>query len=233
MPAYDDSSEEQPYVESSVEFFLNEVLRISTDIRYLGGVVPGLALANLIVWVVVFLAIFKGVKVLGKVVWFTAIFPFFVLFVLLVRGLTLPGASKGIELYLYPDFSKLLSVRVWSDAAVQGFFSLGAGWGTLHCLGSFSRFHNNTVHDAVMVPLVNAFTSFVSGLVVFSVLGFMAQNVGKPVAHLALGGIDLAFITYPEAIAAMPGSHFWSIAFFFMIFLLGIDSCVSKHHFHQ
>ncbi|KAF2364787.1 Sodium:neurotransmitter symporter [Trinorchestia longiramus] len=221
----DGDEEHEEFVESSVEFFLNEVLRISTDIRYLGGIVPSIAVANVIVWIVVFFSLFKGVKVLGKVVWFTALFPFLVLFVLLVRGLTLPGASDGIIIYLYPDFSKLLTIRVWSDAAVQGFFSLGAGWGSLHCLGSFSKFHNNTVQDAVLVPVVNALTSFVSGLVVFSVLGFMAHNVNKPVADLVLGGTDLAFIAYPEAIATMPGSHFWAFSFFIMIFFLGIDSC--------
>lgn len=42
-----------------------------------------------------------------QVVYFTATFPFAMLLVLLVRGLTLPGAGAGIKFYLYPDISRL------------------------------------------------------------------------------------------------------------------------------
>lgn len=42
-----------------------------------------------------------------QVVYFTATFPFAMLLVLLVRGLTLPGAGAGIRFYLYPDISRL------------------------------------------------------------------------------------------------------------------------------
>lgn len=42
-----------------------------------------------------------------QVVYFTATFPFAMLLVLLVRGLTLPGAGEGIKFYLYPDISRL------------------------------------------------------------------------------------------------------------------------------
>ena len=37
----------------------------------------------------------------------TAIFPYFTLVVLFIRGITLPGALNGIKFYLSPDFSKL------------------------------------------------------------------------------------------------------------------------------
>ena len=42
-----------------------------------------------------------------QVTWFTALFPYVLMFVLLIRGLTLPGSKDGIVYYLYPDFSKL------------------------------------------------------------------------------------------------------------------------------
>lgn len=47
-----------------------------------------------------------------QVVYFTATFPFAMLLVLLVRGLTLPGAGEGIKFYLYPDISRLEDPQV-------------------------------------------------------------------------------------------------------------------------
>lgn len=48
----------------------------------------------------------------GQVVYFTATFPYAMLAVLLVRGLTLPGAIDGVKFYLYPDASRLSDPQV-------------------------------------------------------------------------------------------------------------------------
>ena len=42
-----------------------------------------------------------------QVTWFTSLFPYVLMFILLIRGLTLPGSKDGIVYYLYPDFTKL------------------------------------------------------------------------------------------------------------------------------
>jgi len=47
-----------------------------------------------------------------QVVYFTALFPYLVLFIFLIRGATLEGAGDGILFYLKPDFSRLKDPQV-------------------------------------------------------------------------------------------------------------------------
>lgn len=112
--------------------------------------------------------------------------------VLFIRGVTLPGASVGIEYYLKPDFERLLDPHVWSDAATQIFYSLSACTGGLIAMASYNKFSNNCFRDSVIVCLINCGTSVFAGLVIFSVLGFMATEKGVDVKNVADGGTFFA-----------------------------------------
>lgn len=76
----------------------------------------------------------------------------------------------------------------------------------------------------MIVSLTNAFTAVFAGFAVFSVMGFMAQNLGVDVADVVQSGPGLAFIAYPEAVLMMPLPHLWAVLFFFMMFILGMGS---------
>ncbi|XP_047914956.2 sodium- and chloride-dependent GABA transporter 2 isoform X1 [Anser cygnoides] len=90
-----------------IEFWERRVLKISDGIQHVGSLRWELALCLLLAWIICYFCIWKGVKSTGKVVYFTATFPYLMLVVLLIRGVTLPGASQGILFYLYPDLSRL------------------------------------------------------------------------------------------------------------------------------
>ncbi|XP_037122869.1 sodium- and chloride-dependent GABA transporter 2-like [Syngnathus acus] len=209
---------------AAIEFWERRVLKISGGIEEIGSIRWEVLLCLLAMWVICYFCIWKGVKSTGKVVYFTATFPYVMLLILLIRGLTLPGARQGVEFYLLPEVSRLADPQVWMEACSQIFFSYSLGVGTLTVLGSYNTQSNNCYKDSLWLCLLNSCTSLVAGFAVFSVLGFMAHQQGVPVADVAESGPGLAFIAYPQAMAMMPLPHVWSICFFVMIILLGLDT---------
>ncbi|ENN81344.1 hypothetical protein YQE_02255, partial [Dendroctonus ponderosae] len=185
-----------------------------------------LVVCLILIYCLLYVSLFKGVKSSGKVVWVTATMPYVVLSILLVRGLMLPGALGGISYYLQPELSKLKETQVWVDAAVQIFYSVGAGFGVHLSYASYNTFHNNCYRDCIITTVVNCFTSFFSGFVIFTYLGYMSHKQGVDIKYVATEGPGLVFQVYPEAVATLPGSHLWSVLFFFMLIMLGVDSAM-------
>lgn len=208
----------------AAEFYERAVLNKSAGIEFLGVPQLQLALCLVLVVFILYFSLWKGVKSSGKVVYITATMPYVVLFVLFIRGITLPGAMDGIKAYLYIDLPKLKNLRVWTDAATQIFYSLGAGFGVLIAFASYNKFDNNCYRDALLTSTINCVTSFFSGFAIFSVLGYMAFKHGVKIEDVATEGAGLVFIIYPEAISTLPGSTFWAVVFFIMLLTLGIDS---------
>uniref|UniRef100_A0A671L781 Transporter n=1 Tax=Sinocyclocheilus anshuiensis TaxID=1608454 RepID=A0A671L781_9TELE len=209
---------------SVMEFWERKVLRLSGGLDEVGDISGYMVLCLLATWVIVYFCIWKGVKSAGKVVYFTAVFPYLVLVVLFFHGVSLPGALNGIIYYLKPNWSKLSEAQVWIDAATQIFFSYAIGLGALTALGSYNRFNNNCYQDAFILALINSGTSFFAGFVVFSVLGFMAAEQGVDISNVAESGPGLAFIAYPKAVSLMPLAPLWAVLFFLMLLVLGLDS---------
>jgi len=138
-PKQDNMSHES----AASEYFNRRMLQISSGIDEPGSLRIELVTCLAVTWIIVFAALLKGVKSVGKAVYFTAIFPYVILTILLVRGLSLPGALEGVLFYIKPDWSKLMETQVWADAAIQIFFSLGPCWGALITLASYNKFNTN------------------------------------------------------------------------------------------
>ncbi|KAM3605493.1 uncharacterized protein V6R79_026298 [Siganus canaliculatus] len=209
---------------AAMEFWERRMLGMSGGIEELGSVRWELALCLLACWVLCYFSVWRGVRSSGKVAYFTATFPYVMLLILLIRGLTLPGALEGIYYYLYPDLNRLTDLEVWIEAGSQIFFSYSLTAGTLNVLGSYNHYNNNCYKDCFWLSLLNSGTSFFAGFVVFSVLGFMAQKQGVTVDKVAESGPGLAFIAYPQATALMPLPQFWAVCFFLMLILLTVDT---------
>ncbi|KAG1667380.1 Sodium- and chloride-dependent glycine transporter 2 [Nymphon striatum] len=208
----------------AVEYFQNFVIGRTSGIEEFGDFNWRIWLCVILSWVIVFLCCIKGVRSSGKVVYFTATFPYVMLLVLLIRGVTLEGAIDGIKFYVTPKWNHLGKITIWQEAAVQIFLSLGVGSGGTITLASYNKFKNNVVRDALIISIGNCLTSIFAGFAVFSVIGYIAGQLGKDVEDVIKGGPGLAFTVYPDAIVLMPISPLWAILFFLMLITLGLDS---------
>ncbi|CAF1329947.1 unnamed protein product [Rotaria sordida] len=206
------------------EYFDNYVLRRSDSLDNIGSPSWSLSLCLLLAWILVGLCIIQGIKSSGKVVYFTALFPYVVIFALIIRGVTLPGAQAGITFYLKPNWNKIREFDVWIAAANQVTFSLSVAFGPLLGYASFNKFNANYLRDCIFVTACDCFTSVFAGFAIFSILGYMSFKTGLPIEQVAKGGPGLAFIAYPQALSIMPGGPFWAVIFFFMLLTLGLDS---------
>jgi len=216
-------------VKKAEEFFFDTYL----------GHTPGTALGSIrwnifwplvITWVVMYLCIFRGVRLVGKIVWLTVPLPWLMLLILTVRGLTLEGSMQGLAYYLNPTWSELAKATTWRFAFSQAFFSLSLAFGgVMITYASFLHRKSDLNNNAAIIALADFGTSFVAGLAVFATLGgmaFVTQQAGHPVAveNVAKGGPSLAFVAFPYALAQLPYSAWFSFIFFFALVTLGIDS---------
>ncbi|XP_018302384.1 LOW QUALITY PROTEIN: sodium- and chloride-dependent GABA transporter 1 [Mycetomoellerius zeteki] len=182
------------------EYWDRRVLGITSGIESIGKIQWELLGCLVIGWMLVYFIIRRGLHQSGKIIWFSALFPYVVLFIL------------------------MLSPGPWIDGATQIFFAYSIGTGALPALGSYNKFHHNCYRDAIITCVVNTLTCLLAGCVTFSILGHIAQEQQTQVSEVVKSGPGLVFLTYPEVVLKLPGASLWAIIFFVMLLILGIDS---------
>ncbi|KRY52215.1 Sodium- and chloride-dependent GABA transporter 1 [Trichinella britovi] len=207
-----------------VQFWFNRVLQTSDGIDSFGIIQWELLLILTGIWIMTYFVLWKGITEARKVIYFCAIAPYILLIVLLIRGVTLSGASMGLKAFLTPNITKLTDITVWRDAGTQVFYSSGIGFGSLVAIGSHNNFNHNVYRDSIIMCLINAGTSMTAGIAVFSILGHLSMTLQVPLNDVVQSGVGLIFQVYPEAVSRLPIPQLWSVLFFLMIAILGIDS---------
>ncbi len=164
---------------------------------------------------IVLMGIQKGIERYSKI-----LMPLLVvlLVVLVFRSVTLPGAMKGIEFFLNPDFSKLSWEGVL-NALGHAFFSLSLGMGTLITYGSYIDKKNNLGKTALQVTIADTLIAILAGLVILPAV--FAFNL-KPGA-----GPGLVFKTLPNVFMQMPGGSVFAVMFFVLLTIAALTSSIS------
>ena len=179
-----------------------------------------------IVFAAIFMAanifiIMKGVK--GGIEKFNKIgMPalFVILFVLLVRSVTLPGAGEGLKYMLTADWSKVTFSTVLV-ALGQAFFSLSLGMGIMITYGSYLNEKEDLARSSLVICGCDTLVALIAGFIivpaVFATLG--EEGVGK--------GAGFAFTSLAGVFQAMPGGRFFGILFYLLLLFAALTSSIS------
>lgn len=138
--------------------------------------------------------------------------------VLIIRSLTLPGASAGVKYLFLPDFSKVTG-RTFIDALGHGFYSLSVGMAIMITYGSYVRKQDDIIGTSINVCVLDTVTALMAGLAIFPAL--FALGISPT------SGAGLAFMTLPNAFATLPGGQFFSILFFLLLTVAALASMMS------
>ena len=207
------------------DYFFGTVLQLSSGPGVLGAPVWSILGLLALVWVVLFFVMFKGARVIGRVSVWLVIIPWVLLAVLVIRGLTLPGAVDGLNYYLTPDFAVLGQGEVWFAAFSQIAFTLSLGMAGMFAYGSFIAKRADVTNNAFITSFSDAATAFFAGFAVFSTVGFIMQALNIPIGEVSAAGLGLAFVTFPVAVSMLPGANaLIGVLFFLCLFFLGTTS---------
>jgi NSS family neurotransmitter:Na+ symporter len=143
---------------------------------------------------------------------------FVLLIIVIFRSVTLPGASKGIEYYLVPDFSKI-DGRVILAALTQSFFSLGVGWGMMITYGSYLPKSQNIVSSSLWVGAMDTSVALLAGFMVFPAVFAFGQSPTE--------GPTLVFTVLANIFPQMPLGNVAGAIFFLLLFFAAITSTIS------
>ena len=150
---------------------------------------------------------------------------FVLLLVIVVAACLLPGASKGMDFLLKPDFSKLTG-DVFLGALGQCFYSLSIAMGCLCTYASYFSRQTNISKAAVQIGLIDLLVAVLAGLMIFPA----AFSVGISPDS----GPSLIFITLPnvfnQAFSGFPVIG-WLVAlmFYALLSLAALTSLISLH----
>lgn len=143
---------------------------------------------------------------------------FVILVALVVRSITLPGAEKGLEFFLAPDFSKVSATTIIA-ALGQAFFSLSLGMAALLTFGSYVGKDMNLGKSAVQITVLDTLVAILAGLAILPAVFAIGMD---PAA-----GPGLTFVTLPAVFNSMPGGYVFAIIFFVLLTIAALTSSVS------
>jgi NSS family neurotransmitter:Na+ symporter len=182
--------------------------------------------SRVILWNYLFMAL-AALMLLGGIKggierWSKILMPvlFVLLMVIVVRSLTLPGAEKGVDFLLKPDFSKLSAAGAL-EALGHSFYTLSLGMAIGITYGSYLSNKENLFSATLNVVIVDTLAAVLAGLAIFPAVFAMG--------FAPSAGPSLIFNVLPVTFNTLPGGlgWLWGGLFFAMLTIAALTSAAS------
>lgn len=152
-------------------FLFGEYLKLAETPGDVGGIVPGVFIPLVIVWVVTLGILFKGIKKGIEIANKIFIPVLVVLFlIIVVRALTLDGAIAGLDAFFKPNWEMIADPKVWVAAYGQIFFSLSIGFAIMVTYSSYLPKKTDLTNSAFITGFANSGFELLAGIGVFAAL---------------------------------------------------------------
>jgi len=207
------------------DFFFKTVLNLSDGPGALGGLQWRIVAASAFTWFMIYLVIYRGAEIIGKVSEIVMTLAWILIFVIIIRSVTLVGAVDGLNYYLDIDWSVLKGGEVWFAAFSQIAFTLSVGMAGMYTYGRFIAKKGDITNNTIITALCDSAFAFLAGFAVFSTVGYIMQALGVTLQDVTISGVGLAYVTYPVGISLMPAlNRLTGVLFFLMFWLIGLSS---------
>ncbi len=147
---------------------------------------------------------------------------FFIMIILVVRSVTLPGASEGLKFYLVPSLDKIMEhgvKEVIFAAMGQAFFTLSLGIGAMAIFGSYIDKSHRLTGEAINITILDTSVAFTSGLIIFPACYAFGLNPTE--------GPKLIFVVLPNIFNSMAGGRFWGALFFVFMSFAALSTVIA------
>ncbi|UCZ52512.1 sodium-dependent transporter [Bacillus shivajii] len=157
----------------------------------------------------------KGIERFSKIM-MPALFILFLIIV--IRSVTLEGASEGIQFFLMPDFSSITGETILF-ALGQAFFALSLGVSIMVTYSSYLKSGESLPKSAVSIVSLTIFISLLAGLAIFpAVFSFGLEPAEGP---------PLIFIVLPAVFSSIPLGNIFFILFMSLLLFATLTSAFS------
>jgi NSS family neurotransmitter:Na+ symporter len=149
------------------------------------------------------------------------------LVLVIVRGLFLEGAMKGLEFLFVPRFEDF-KPETLAGALSQAFFSLSLGMGAMITYGSYLKKNQNLPQSAVQVGGLDTLIGILAGMAIFPAL----LSINPDISPADMGGSGLIFKAFPQIFLEMFGGNalfaqIFAILFFVLVLIAALTSSIS------
>jgi NSS family neurotransmitter:Na+ symporter len=145
--------------------------------------------------------------------------------VLTIRAVTLPGASAGLAFLFTPEWSDLLSPRIWLEALTQNAWDTGAGWGLIVAYAVYMREQEDTTLNAFLLGFGNNSVSLLAGIMVLCTVFALMPEAADTI--VGAGNEGLTFVWVPQLFGQMPGGAIFMILFFLALVFAAWSSLIA------